>query len=60
MEIDWAKVPWPEEYAKPLFVVPDNMLEKAREFWGSNANVIPISDTLLDPNIFCVLQAVCP
>lgn len=38
---------FPPEYAKPRFVVADNLVDAAREFWGDAADVIAISDTKL-------------
>jgi hypothetical protein len=45
MKYDGPK--FPPEYAKPRFVVADNMVEAAREYWGDAADVVPISETYL-------------
>lgn len=42
-----AAASWPEGYAKPRFVVPDNMYEALREAWGDGVEVIKFSDTML-------------
>jgi hypothetical protein len=44
--IDWSKVKWPEEYPKPVLVVPDRLVEMFREAFPY-ARVIPISETRL-------------
>jgi hypothetical protein len=38
---------WPPEYAKPIFVVPDIMVDAMREAFGDSARVVPISETML-------------
>lgn len=48
MNLDWLKnIPWPEECAKPTYIVADNLVEAAREVFGDRANVIAQSDTML-------------
>ena len=44
--IDLSKLKWPEEYAKPFLVVPDNMVELYRKAYPW-AEVIPVSETRL-------------
>jgi hypothetical protein len=48
-----SKLPkeWPPEYAKPIFVVPDIMVEAMREAFGDAARVVPISETMLPPTV---------
>lgn len=46
--VAWLEsMPWPEEYAKPRFVVPDNSVDKHKQLFGDCVDVISISDTLL-------------
>jgi hypothetical protein len=41
----------PPAYAKPTFVVPDNLVDAARAFWGDAANVVAVSDTRLPDSV---------
>jgi hypothetical protein len=38
---------WPKEYAKPILVVPDIMVESMREAFGDGVRVVAITDTML-------------
>lgn len=38
---------WPKEYAKPVLVVPDIMVESMREAFGDAVRVVAISETML-------------
>lgn len=38
---------WPKEYAKPILVVPDSLVETFRNAYGDMARVVPISETML-------------
>lgn len=43
MKVDWDKIKLPPEYPKPRAVVPDCLVEQAREMWGDRVEVIPVS-----------------
>ena len=47
MQFDAKQLDWPKEYAKPILVVPDIMVDSMREAFGDAVRVVAITDTML-------------